>query len=107
MDNEKILAAARKNKNRGKEYENKESTRSGIMGTLMALIVGTGLFLIEYFVMNSVNVGMIAVGMTACGVQSLYEGIKLRKNYLTVIGVVQSIIAIISIIVFIVQVVKL
>lgn len=105
MDNEKILEAARKNKNRGKEYENKESTRSGLMGTLAALIVGIVLFLIEYFVSNSVNVGMIAVGMTACGVQSLYEGIKLKKSYLTVTGIIQSIMAVCAIVMFIVLVI--
>lgn len=44
MNNEKILEAARKNKNRGKEFEQKESTRSSLLGTLVALLVGIGLF---------------------------------------------------------------
>ena len=47
-----------------------------LLGTLVALLVGIGLFLLEYFINNSVNVGFIAVGMTASGVQSLYEGLK-------------------------------
>ena len=40
MNNEKILEAARKNKNRGKEFEQKESTRSSLLGSLVALLVG-------------------------------------------------------------------
>ena len=42
MNNEKILEAARKNKNRGKEFEQKESTRSSLLGTLVSLRVGIG-----------------------------------------------------------------
>ncbi len=101
MNNEKILEAARKNKNRGKEFEQKESTRSSLLGTLVALLVGIGLFLLEYFINNSVNIGFIAVGMTALGVQSLYEG----KLYLTVIGAIQTLIALIAILAFVWQVV--
>ena len=105
MNNEKILEAARKNKNRGKEFEQKESTRSSLLGSLVALLVGIGLFLLEYFINNSVNIGFIAVGMTASGVQSLYEGLKVRKLYLTVIGAIQTLIALIAIFAFVGQVV--
>ena len=103
MDKDKILEAARKNKSRGKEYEKKESIRSGLVGTLVALTVGIALFLVEYLVANSVNVGMIAVGMTACGVQSLYEGVMLKKSYLILMGVIQSAIAILAIVLFVVK----
>ena len=75
------------------------------MGTLAALLVGIGLFLLEYFVNNSVNIGFIAVGMTASGVQSLYEGITVRKPYLTVLGAIQTLIALIAILAFVGQVV--
>lgn len=105
MNNEKILEAARKNKNRGKEFEQKESTRSSLLGILVALLVGIGLFLLEYFVNNSVNIGFIAIGMTASGVQSLYEGLKVKRHYLTVLGAVQTLIAIIAILAFVGQVV--
>ena len=39
MNNEKILEAARKNKNRGKEFEQKESTRSSLLGTLVPCLL--------------------------------------------------------------------
>ena len=105
MNNEKILEAARKNKSRGREYENKESTRSSLLGVLIALLVGIGLFLLEYLINDTVNVGFIAIGMTASGVQSLYEGIKLKKWYLVICGIVQTLIAVMAILLFVGQVV--
>lgn len=106
MDKETILAAARSDKYRGQEFENKETTRSGLLGSAIALLVGVALFLLEYFVNDSVNVGLIAVGMTAAGVDSFYEGIKLKRHYMTVIGVIQMLAAIFAILVFIAKVVS-
>lgn len=107
MDNQKILEAARKNKNKGKEYENKASANSSLLGAFAAVIVGIVLFLLEYFIKDSVNVGLIAVLMTASGVQSLYEGIKVKKLYLTIIGVIQILMALFAILVVIWQVVSI
>ena len=101
MKNEEILLAAQKGKNRGREFENKASVKSNLLGSLMALLVGTLLFMLEYCIKDSVNVGLIAVGMTASGTQSLFEGIKVKKSYLIIIGVVQLLIALFLILVFV------
>jgi hypothetical protein len=105
MENNKILEAARKNKNRGKEYENKESVRSNLLGSMVAILIGITLFLIEYFVQNSINVSLIIVGMTAACIQSLYEGVKNKKVYLIIIGVFETLVVIFGLFVFIAQVV--
>lgn len=105
MNKEKILESARNNKEKGMEFENKIATRSSILGCLVAVIVGIGLFLLEYFIKDSTNVGLIAVGMTALGTQSLYEGIKVKKIYLIIVGAIQLIITLFAILVFIGQVV--
>lgn len=105
MERNKILEEARKNKSRGQEYENKESVRSNLLGSAIAIIIGMALFMIEYFVNHSVNISLIAVGMTAASVQSLYEGIKNKKAYLIVIGCVESIIVLFSLLIFMVQVI--
>ena len=105
VDKEKILAAARSEKYRGKEFENKETTRSGLLGSAIALLVGVALFLLEYFVKDSVNVGLIAVGMTAAGIDSFYEGIKLKRHHMTIIGIIQILAAIFAILLFIAKVV--
>ena len=57
------------------------------------------------FVKDSVNVGLIAVGMTAAGVDAFYEGIKLKRHYMTIIGIVQMLAAIFAILLFIAKVV--
>ena len=106
MEKNLILEAARKNKNRGQEYENKESVRSNLLSSLIAIMIGIALFLVEYFVKHSINVSLIVVGMTAACVQSLYEGIKTKKVYLIIIGCVESIIVILALFVFIAQVVS-
>lgn len=106
MDKEKILAAARSNKRRGEEFENKEAARSNLLSGAIALLVGVALFLLEYFLNDSVNVGLIAVGMTAAGVDSFYEGIKLKRHSMTVIGAIQMLAAIFAILIFIAKVVS-
>jgi len=106
MDKEKILAAARSDKHRGEEFENKETARSGLLSSAIALLVGVVLFLLEFFLKDTVNVGLIAVGVTAAGVDSLYEGIRLKRHYMTVIGIVQLLAAIFAILFFIAKVVS-
>ena len=105
MENNKILEAARKNKSRGKEYENKESVRSNLLGSMVAILIGITLFLIEYFVQNSINVSLIIVGMTAACIQSLYEGVKNKKVHLIIIGFFETLVVIFGLFVFIAQVV--
>ena len=105
MDKDTILAAARNEKHKGKEFENKESARSGLLSSAIALLVGICLFLLDFFVRDSVNIGLIAVGMTACGVDYLYTGVKLKQHYKTIIGTVHLLIAISFVILFIAKVV--
>ncbi len=107
MDKEKILEAARKNKRKGQEVENKVTVRGSLWGSFAAFVVGICLFLLEYFVRNTVNIGLLIVGMIALGVQSLYEGIKNKKVPLIVIGIVQSIVSVLAVFVFVGQVVAL
>ena len=105
MDKDQILKAARTDKHRGKEFENKESVRSSLLGSAVSILLGIGLFLIEYFIQGSVNVGLIAVGMTAASVQWLYEGIKVKKIFLIIAGAFAGIIALLFILLFVAQVV--
>ena len=105
MDKDKILKIACKDKNVGREYENKIGIKSGLVGSFIALLVCICLILLEGFAKHSVNIGVLAVGMTASGVPSLYEGIKIKRVFMLAVGIIQVVIAIIDIIVFIGQVV--
>lgn len=106
MDKEKILAAARNDKYRGQEYENKESTRGSLLSVFVTLIVGSLLFLLEFLVNKSINLGLIALVFTTAGVDSLYEGIKLKRHHATIVGILMSLCAIVAILCFVEQVVR-
>ena len=101
MDKERILEAARNEKYRGAEYEDKEIARSSLLGCSLALFVGAGLFLLEFLVNNSANIGIIAVCTTMAGAQSIYEGVKVKKLRLTILGALLSLLAVCSILAFI------
>ncbi len=104
MNDDQILAEARKDPNRGREYDNKVLNHSSLLGTFIALLVGTGLCLLEYSLKKTVNIGLIAVGMTAVGVQYLYSGIKLRKPLTIAAGSVAAILAVVFILAYIIRV---
>ena len=105
MDKERILAAARNDKYRGQEYENEETSRASLLSVFISLTVGIGLFLLEFFVKKTINIGLLAVGLTTAGVDSLYEGIKLNRRHITIMGIIMSLLAIVAILLFIAQVV--
>ncbi len=104
--NDEILEAAQKEKFAGKEFDNRIESRGTLWASLISLIVGVGLFLVEYFVKGTWNIGLIAIGMTASCVQLLYEGIKLKIVWKIILGAISAIIALFFILGFIVRVIS-
>lgn len=107
MNKEEILADARKNKQRGREFENRVYTKSSLLGFFVALILSVFLFFFEYFLGGTVNYGLVSVVMTAAGVQSLVESVKIGKKYYLIFGILLLVFAVVSVIFFIKQVVVL
>lgn len=106
MDKEKILARARNDKSRGKEYEQHESTLSNLLGSACTLLVGSGLFVLRYFKTNTVDIGLVALGATAVAVEFLREGIKLKKHFRTAMGAFMLAVAVMAILVYIGKVIE-
>ena len=106
MERNKILEAAQQNHNIGCEYENNESIKSSLLGLLVSMLVGTVLFLIEYYANGYVNFSLIVVGMTVVFVQCLYEGIKTKKRQLIIVSILSAVITFFALIAFAVQVVS-
>ena len=52
--------------------------------------------LFEYLKNGSFNWGIAAIVLTACATQSLYEGIKLKKAPWIIVGLIQSILAVVA-----------
>lgn len=103
---EDILKAAQNNGIKGMEYENRVGTKSSLLGFLVALVVGTCLFLAEFYVKKKWNFALAAVLFTAAGVQMLYEGIRIKSVWRIILGAVQILLAIIFVLAFIGQVIK-
>ena len=101
-----ILKAAQKEGTKGKEYENREGIRSNLVGFLAALLVGTILFLVEFFVKRTWHIALIAVFMSAAGAQILYEGIRIKSVWRIIVGAIQVLIALFFTLGFIGQVIS-
>ena len=105
-NNEEILEAAKNNKMRGMEYENRVGTKSNIFGFLVTLIIGTVLGLVEYFVRKTLNLALLVLLFSAGAVQMLYEGIRLKSVWQIVLGSIEALLAIFFAIAFIGQVIS-
>ena len=104
MNKEQILNAAKKNKLKRNEYETTESVRSSLLGMIVAIVVGSALFLIELFVGKRVNVSLISVVSALMGIQWLRDGVKIRRIYMIVAGIVFLVVALVTFLVVIVGV---
>ena len=100
---EDILRAAQKDRDLGKEYENRVFSKSISIASIISLFVAAVLFFVEYFANKTWNIGLLAVALTTSTVQILYEGTVLKSFWKRIIGFVEAIILILLIIVFIGQ----
>ena len=105
MDRESILAKARNEKYRGKEYENKVEIRSSAIGYAIILILGSVLTLIKYFANGIIDFGMVSLGAAAVGIDNIYLGSKIKKRGKLVWGCFMLFVAVICVLLYIVQVV--
>ena len=105
MDKEKILNAARNEKYRGREYENKEEFRSTALGYAITLALGVGLTLVEYIVKGYIHFGMLSLGAVAVGVDNLYLGFKMKKYGKVAWGAMMLFFAAVFVMLYFVQVI--
>ncbi len=103
MDRDAILKAAQNEKNKGKEFENREGIRSAALGMAVSCFITFLLLLLQYFVKGTVNAGFLVIGVSAGAAQFLYEGIKTKKKASLIIGIVASVLDVLFIAVFISQ----
>ncbi len=101
MKQEEILRFAQQDGKRGQEFERREANRGVFLGTLVAIIIGIVLFLLEYYILGNINIGLLVVGITAAAVQALYEGIRTRTIWLIILGAVEAVLSLVTILAFI------
>ena len=98
MDKEKILESARKNGDRGNEYELRENTRASLVSFLATLSGIMLLLAIDYFKNGLINISLIIVGAIAMGAECLYSGIVFGKKIKALLGAITLLIALIMIV---------
>lgn len=94
MNKESILNAAKNNKKQGYEFEERMSVKSYLYGLFFSLAVGAVLFFLEFFMKKTVNISLLAVGMTLISTQAIYEGKKNNKLSVFIIGIIEMIFAV-------------
>lgn len=104
MNNEQILAAARKEKSRGKEFDNKEAVRGDLLATIVAISLIVLMGVLELVVCGSLNFGYATILLAMCTVPSVYQGIKLKKVFWLLIGAIQGLLAIVAFLFYVGQV---
>ena len=106
MNKEDILKAAQNSKGKCNEYENKENLRSGLFGSLIALVVGAVVFFVEYFCFKRVDCGLLAVAFSGAGADNFLAGIRTKRAGSIIAGSVELLVALFLIVAFVCQVVS-
>lgn len=106
MDKEKILAAAKNEKRKGHEFEDKVMFRGDTWAVIFTCLISLILLGIEYFSKGTLNTGIITVSMTTVAVENLHTGFKLKKKLYSVSGIICLLMAFIAGFVFITETVS-
>ena len=101
MNREDILAAARENGMKNEEYEKHTLLRGDNLSAAIGMLLGIILFLVEWYVKKEMNIGLATMFFTMSAIQTIYEGVKLRKNICIMVGFFISLIAALLLLLFV------
>ncbi len=87
MNREEILNAAQSGP-KNDENEKRTDLRAGTLSLASGLLLAILMVAIQYFVKNTVNTGILAVITFTEGLPDLISGIRLRKPWRIVTGIV-------------------
>lgn len=80
MENKEILAAARKEKYKGKEFESRIDGICQVIGNITAILVASVLFVLDWVLHDHVNYRLLLVITVSAGAQLLFSGIREKKK---------------------------
>ncbi len=103
MDREERLKMMRE-KPRGDEYERFTLLKGDNLAACIAGLIGIVLILVKLVAGHKFDFGICAMVFTVTSIQSLYEGIRLKKWWLIVGGIISGLVALIMIILFLAEV---
>ena len=97
---DKILELARQNSNRGKEYDNAIVLRGDNIAVIAGALLGIIIVIIKLFAYKEFDLGMCTVLFAITGIQFANIGIRLRKIPSICLGVFESVMAVITLVLF-------
>ena len=103
MDREERMKMMRE-KPRGKEYERFTLLKGDNLAACIAGLIGIALIIVKLVAGHKFDFGICAVVFAVTSIQSLNEGIKLRKWWLIVGGIITGLVSLIMIILFLAEV---
>lgn len=101
MDRDEILKSAQNNGNKGKEYERHSLLRGDNIAANIGMLVCIAMIMTELYIKKQLDYGLCGILFTVTGIQSISEGIKLKKWWLIVIGILEALVATLMTFVFI------
>lgn len=101
MNREEILASAKENKERGKEFERQEKMRGDTIASYIGLLIGIAMIVAELWIKKQFNYGVCAIVFLVTSIQSLNEGIKLHKWWLVCLGIFEGLVSLLMLFMFI------
>ncbi len=102
MDKNKILESVQ-NTNKGKEFERGIFVKTDRIGYYVGYLTCIILFCIDLFAKQSFNLTLCIAVFLMSGVQTLYEGIKLKKAVYIIFSIFFLILAILALVAFILE----
>ena len=100
MEREEILKMAQNSDGRGNEVEIEIARKSGIVDVLAAIVVVLVLVISEYCIKKTFNLGVVSIAFTIVSADCLYMGIKNKKVWRIICGIIAGIIALFVIVAF-------
>ena len=95
MEKDKILESARKNRQKGQEYENHEIMKNGNWSLFGGVVIATIMILIEYFKQGTLNSPLIVMLSVVAGIMNFLDGVKAKKKRWIIWGVLEWCLAVI------------
>ncbi len=80
-------------------------SKSGSLGSTISNLLVIVLLTVEFFIANTVNWALFAIGCCFLGVEALYEGFKLKKRSYILLGILGVLGCILSLAIYVGEVI--
>lgn len=101
MNREEILLAAQAEKQETGEYENTIARKAIMYGAAVGVMLCTVMLVVELWVFKKIDLGKPTMLFAISGFANLYEGLKCRVKKKIISGIIEMIVAVLSLLLYI------